>query len=265
MHLLLIFQLSRSSYYYLKNISEYDKYEAIKQEILEISRKHKNRYGYRRITQELHNKGFIINHKTVNKLMRALEIECVQIKSKYKSYRGSESETAPNIIARNFQADKSNVKWTTDITEFSLLGKKLYLSPILDMYNGEIISYTIDYHPDLQLVMDMLNKALNKVKKYDGLIIHSDQGWHYQHKHYRHTLKKHKIIQSMSRKGNCLDNSIMESFFGTLKNEFFYNNTFTSIEEFKIELNKYINYYNNERIKYRLNGLSPVKYRTQTA
>ena len=132
------------------------------------------------------------------------------------------------------------------------------------MYNGEIISYTIDYHPDLQLVMDMLNKALKNIKIRDGLIIHSDQGWHYQHKHYRHTLKKHKIIQSMSRKGNCLDNSIMESFFGTLKNEFFYNNTFNSIEEFKIELDKYINYYNNDRIKYRLNGLSPVKYRTQT-
>lgn len=162
MHLLLIFQLSRSSYYYIKNISEYDKYESIKQEILEISRKHKNRYGYRRITQELHNKGFIINHKTVNRLMRALQIECIQIKRKYKSYKGRESETAPNIINRNFKADKSNIKWTTDITEFSLLGKKLYLSPLLDMYNGEIISYTIDYHPELQLVMDMLNKALKK-------------------------------------------------------------------------------------------------------
>ena len=230
MDLLSVFQLSRSSYYYVKNILDYDKYREIKQEILEISRQHKNRYGYRRITQELRNKGIIINHKTVNKLMRTLKIECVQIKRKYKSYKGSESETVPNIINRNFKADTTNLKWTTDITEFSLLGKKLYLS----------------------------------VKIGDGLIIHSDQGWHYQHKHYRHTLKKHKIIQSMSRKGNCLDNSIMESFFGTLKNEFFYNNTFTSIEEFKIELDKYINYYNNERSKYRLNGLSPVKYRTQT-
>lgn len=264
MDLLSVFQLSRSSYYYVKNILDYDKYKEIKQEILEISRQHKNRYGYRRITQELRNKGIIINHKTVNKLMRTLKIECVQIKRKYKSYKGSESETVPNIINRNFKADTTNLKWTTDITEFSLLGKKLYLSPLLDMYNGEIISYTIDYHPDLQLVMNMLNKALKNVKIGDGLIIHSDQGWHYQHKHYRHTLKKHKIIQSMSRKGNCLDNSIMESFFGTLKNEFFYNNTFTSIEEFKIELDKYINYYNNERSKFRLNGLSPVKYRTQT-
>ena len=237
----------------------------MKQKIIEISKIHKNRYGYRRITQELHNKGFIINNKTVNKLMRAIQIECIQVKSKYKSYKGSESETVPNIINRDFKANKSNVKWTTDITEFSILGKKLYLSPLLDMYNGEIISYTIDYHPDLQLVMDMLNKALKRVETYEGLIIHSDQGWHYQHKHYRHTLKKHKITQSMSRKGNCLDNSIMESFFGTLKNEFFYNNTFTSIEEFKIELDKYIKYYNNDRIKYRLNGLSPVKYRTQTA
>ena len=195
MDLLSVFQLSRSSYYYVKNISDYDKYKEIKQEILEISRQHKNRYGYRRITQELRNKGIIINHKTVNKLMRTLKIECVQIKRKYKSYKGSESETVPNIINRNFKADTTNLKWTTDITEFSLLGKKLYLSPLLDMYNGEIISYTIDYHPDLQLVMDMLNKALKNVKIGDGLIIHSDQGWHYQHKHYRHTLKKHKIIQ----------------------------------------------------------------------
>ena len=262
--MLLIFNLSRSSYYYIKHVSGYDKYKEVKQEILEISKSHKNRYGYRRITQELHNKGFTINHKTVNKLMRVLEIECVQVKRKYKSYKGSESEIAPNIINRDFKANKSNVKWTTDITEFSILGKKLYLSSLLDMYNGEIISYTIDYHPGLQLVMDMLNKALTRVETHEGLIIHSDQGWHYQHKHYRHTLKKNKIIQSMSRKGNCLDNSIMESFFGTLKNEFFYNNNFASIEEFKIELDKYINYYNNDRIKYRLNGLSPVKYRTQT-
>lgn len=240
-----------------------DKYKEVKQEILEISKRHKNRYGYRRMTQELHNKGFTINHKTVNKLMRALKIECIQVKRKYKSYKGSETEIAPNIINRNFKADKSNVKWTTDITEFSILGKKLYLSPLLDMYNGKIISYTMDYHPALQLVMGMLNKALKREKIQDGLIIHSDQGWHYQHKHYRHILKKNKIIQSMSRKGNCLDNSIMESFFGTLKNEFFYNNTFTSIEEFKRKLDKYINYYNNDRIKYRLNGLSPVKYRTQ--
>ena len=264
MDLLSVFQLSRSSYYYVKNILDYDKYKEIKQEILEISRQHKNRYGYRRITQELRNKGIIINHKTVNKLMRTLKIECVQLKRKYKSYKGSESETVPNIINRNFKADTNNLKWTTDITEFSILGKKLYLSPLLDMYNGEIISYTIDYHPDLQLVMNMLNKALKNVKIRDGLIIHSDQGWHYQHKHYKNTLKKYKIIQSMSRKGNCLDNSIMESFFGTLKNEFFYNNEFKSIDEFKIELDKYINYYNNDRIKDRLNGLRPVKYRTQT-
>ena len=164
----MIFNLSRSSYYYIKHVSEYDKYKEVKQEILEISKSHKNRYGYRRITQELHNKGFIINHKTVNKLMRALEIECVQVKRKYKSYKGSESEIVPNIINRNFKANKSNVKWTTDITEFSILGKKLYLSPLLDMYNGEIISYTIDYHPDLQLVMDMLNKALKRVETYEG-------------------------------------------------------------------------------------------------
>ena len=164
MDLLSVFQLSRSSYYYMKNISDYDKYKEIKQEILEISRHHKNRYGYRRITQELRNKGIIINHKTVNKLMRTLKIECVQVKRKYKSYKGSESETAPNIINRNFKAETTNLKWTTDITEFSLLGKKLYLSPLLDMYNGEIISYTIDYHPDLQLVMNMLNKWICLIK-----------------------------------------------------------------------------------------------------
>jgi putative transposase len=136
---------------------------------------------------------------------------------KYRSYRGQVGKIAPNIIDRDFAADRPNQKWTTDITEFSLFGKKLYLSPILDMFNGEIVSYDISTAPALPQVMNMLEKAFAKVKETKGIIFHSDQGWQYQHAYYQKTLKNHGIIQSMSRKGNCLDNSVMENFFGLLK------------------------------------------------
>lgn len=188
----------------------------------------------------------------------------VRIK-KYRSYKGQVGKIAPNLIQRNFKADAPNKKWTTDITEFSLFGKKLYLSPILDMYNGEIISYNISEHPVLNQVLDMLNQAFLKIPDDTNLIFHSDQGWQYQHKQYQKRLQEKGIRQSMSRKGNCLDNSVMENFFGLLKSELLYLREFSSIEEFRVELEKYIDYYNNKRIKNKLKGLSPVQYRIQSS
>ena len=182
---------------------------------------------------------------------------------RYRSYKGQVGNIAPNLIKRNFKADAPNQKWTTDITEFSLFGTKLYLSPILDMYNGEIISYNINEHPVLNQVLDMLDKAFLKIPDNTNLIFHSDQGWQYQHQQYQKCLKKKGIRQSMSRKGNCLDNSIMENFFGLLKSELLYLRKFRSMEEFRIELERYIDYYNNKRIKSKLKGLSPVGYRLQ--
>lgn len=241
-----------------------DKYRVEKEEITAIYHENQGRYGYRRITLEMRNRGYVINHKTVSRLMRELGLKCqVRIK-RYRSYKGEIGKVAPNLIDRNFHADAPNQKWTTDITEFSLFGKKLYLSPILDMYNGEIISYNISEHPHLGQVMDMLDKAFEKIPDNTDLIFHSDQGWQYQHKMYQYRLKEKGIRQSMSRKGNCLDNAVMENFFGLLKSELLYLREFESFEEFKEELEKYIYYYNHQRIKGKLKGLSPVQYRIQS-
>ena len=196
--------------------------------------------------------------------MKQLKLKCqVRIK-KYRSYKGEIGKVAPNLINRDFHAIAPNQKWTTDITEFSLFGKKLYLSPVLDMYNSEIISYSISDKPYLGQVIDMLDKAFAKIPDGTGLIFHSDQGWQYQHKQYQRRLKEKGIVQSMSQKGNCLDNAIMENFFGLLKSELLYLREFKDINEFRDELEKYIYYYNNHRIKGKLKGLSPVQYRVQT-
>lgn len=183
---------------------------------------------------------------------------------KYRSYKGEVGKVAPNILDRNFHADKPNQKWVTDITEFKLFGEKLYLSPMLDLFNGEIVAYTIDSKPRYSLVSTMLDQAFKRLTDEDQLLIHSDQGWHYQMSKYQQALKEKNITQSMSRKGNCYDNAVMENFFGILKSEFLYMQEFENIEHFKQELAKYIDYYNNKRIKAKLKGLSPVQYRTQT-
>ena len=242
-----------------------DKYRIEKEEITAIYHENQGRYGYRRITLEMRNRGYVINHKTVSRLMKVLGLKCqVRIK-RYRSYKGEIGKVAPNLIDRNFHADAPNQKWTTDITEFSLFGKKLYLSPILDMYNGEIISYNISESPHLGQVLDMLDEAFSKIPNNTNLILHSDQGWQYQHKMYQYRLKEKGIRQSMSRKGNCLDNAIMENFFGLLKSELLYLQKFESLDEFRKELEKYIYYYNHQRIKGKLKGLSPVQYRVQSS
>lgn len=241
-----------------------DKYRIEKEEITAIYHENQGRYGYRRITLEMRNRGYVINHKTVSRLMKVLGLKCrVRIK-KYRSYKGETGKVAPNLIDRDFRADAPNQKWATDVTEFSVFGRKLYLSPILDMYNGEIISYNISERPHLGQVMDMLDKAFDKIPNDTNLIFHSDQGWQYQHKLYQRRLEEKGIRQSMSRKGNCLDNAIMENFFGLLKSELLYLRNFENYEEFREELEKYIFYYNHHRIKGKLKGLSPVQYRIQS-
>jgi len=233
--------------------------------IKQIYHENKGRYGYRRITLELHNRNFNINHKTVQRLMKQLHLKCMVRMKKYKSYRGEVGKVAPNVLKRNFKAEKPSEKWVTDVTEFSLFGTKLYLSPILDLYNREIVSYNISDRPNFAQTTDMLQKAFLKIPDDTKLVLHSDQGWQYQMKHYQAMLNKKGIIQSMSRKGNCLDNSVMENFFGLLKSELLYLQEFDSLEHFKKELEEYIYYYNNKRIKCKLKGLSPVQYRIQSS
>lgn len=257
--------MARSTFYYtLKSLEKPDKYESMKKEIREIFDRNKARYGYRRITIQMKKDGYTINHKTVMKLMNEMGLYCKVRRKKYNSYRGETGETAPNIIQRNFHAEAPNRKWTTDVTEFALLGRKVYLSPILDMYNSEIVSYTISMSPNYAMVKSMVAKAVVTVPDTKGIIFHSDQGWQYRMKDYQTMLKNHGFRQSMSRKGNCLDNSIMENFFGVLKTEMFYGETFDSILEFIAKLEEYIYYYNNDRIKEKLKGLSPIQYRNQS-
>lgn len=249
-------------YYHMKRLKACDKYAQVKECIKSIFHEHKGRYGYRRITSEMRNRGFAINHKTVRRLMDEMCLKSKIRRVRYRSYKGEVGQIAPNVIARDFSADAPNRKWATDVTQINIGSVKLYLSPILDMFNGEIISYNVSKSPNLEQVYDMLEKAFTKFDNLDGLILHSDQGWQYQHFGYRQRLAEHHIIQSMSRKGNCLDNAMAENFFGIMKSELLYSEKFESPEAFMKALDDYIVYYNNKRIKLRLKGKSPVQYRT---
>lgn len=239
-----------------------DKYLKEKETVKAIYHEHKGRYGYRRVTAEMHNQGFVINHKTVQRLMDEMGLKSRIRKVRYHSYKGEVGKIAPNILERDFATNAPNRKWATDVTQINIGAVKLYLSPILDMFNGEVISYNISRSPNLEQVYDMLDKAFVRFDKLDGLILHSDQGWQYQHAGYRQRLAKHHIVQSMSRKGNCLDNAMAENFFGIMKSELLYAEKFESPEDFIKALDEYIEYYNNKRIKTRLKGKSPVQYRT---
>ena len=254
--------IPRSTYYDLvKKMNRPDPDAELKAEIQDIYEEHEGRYGYRRIRDELANRGQKVNHKKIQRIMKILGLKCIVRMKKYKSYKGTVGKIADNILDRNFKADVPNEKWVTDITEFKLFGEKLYLSPVLDLFNGEIITYTIGSRPTYSLVSEMLEKALERLPKEHQLLMHSDQGWHYQMKQYRHALKEKGVVQSMSRKGNCHDNAVMENFFGIMKSEFLYLKEFESVEQFKKELENYINYYNTKRMKAKLK-MSPVQYRT---
>ena len=262
--LLEIAQLPRSTFYYhSKQQNKEDKYAQAKEEIATIYHENKGRYGYRRVTDELRNRGILLNHKTVQRLMKELGLICRVRMKKYRSYKGEQGKIADNELNREFRAEKPNQKWVTDVTEFRLFGQKLYLSPILDLCSGDIVSYTISESPNLLMVTTMLEQAFAKIPDNTGLLLHSDQGWHYQHKQYRRMLVEKGVRQSMSRKGNCYDNSVMENFFGHLKSELLYLQEFDSVEHFKAELIDYIDYYNNRRIKARLKGLPPALHRQQ--
>lgn len=232
-------------------------------EIREAFEINHGRYGVRRIHQVLISKGYRINHKKVQRLMHKMSLKGRRPKEKYHSYQGEVGKIAANVINRDFSATAPLQKWTTDVSQFNLPWGKCYLSPILDMYTNEIVAYDLSLHPTLNQVIRMLNKAIRRFPNTKGLILHSDQGWQYQHASYRQILKERGIVQSMSRKGNCYDNCIMETFFGRLKNEMFYGNekTFASFPEFKKAIDKYIDYYNNSRIQAKTKWMPPAVYR----
>lgn len=242
-----------------------DKHASLKARIQALYHEHHGRYGYRRITATLRRAGEKVNHKIVQRLMQQLGLKSKVRVKRYRSYRGPAGKKAPNLLARDFRASRPNMKWATDVTEFKVQGRKLYLSPVMDLYNGEILAYELSDRPVLRMVTEMIRKAFGRLREGARPMVHSDQGWHYQHPEYCQLLEERGLVQSMSRKGNCLDNAAMESFFGTLKSEFFYLNQFDSVEQLRRGIERYIDYYNHYRIRLTLNGLSPVEYRTQAA
>ena len=257
--------LARSTYYYYLKHPNKDKYKCEKQEIQNIFNANKGRYGYRRITIAMRDKGYVINHKTIQKLMKQLGLKGKQRKNdKYHSYKGTVGKVAVNLLKRDFYAEKPFEKITTDVTQFNVCDKKVYLSPVLDLFNNEVVSYSISTSPNLWQIREMLDGLFAKLPADATPIFHSDQGWQYQHAEYQRLLAEHNITQSMSRKGNCMDNGAMENFFGRLKVEMFYGEKFESVNAFIDELKKYIHYYNNERISLKLKGMSPVQYRTHS-
>ena len=231
--------------------------------IQNIFYENKQRYGFKRITAELRNRGYLINHKKVLRLMTKLGLRAVKKKQKYHSYIGEVGHVADNLINRNFVATKPNEKWTTDVSQFNCPFGKAYLSPIIDMGMGDVVSWDLSLNPNLEQTKRMLDDAFIKYPRLDNLIFHSDMGWQYQHNYYQKRLKEKGIIQSMSRKGNCIDNCIMESFFGVMKNEMFYGHEseFKTFDQFKIAVAEYIDYYNNHRIKSKTKWMPPSKFR----
>ena len=247
----------------MQRFNKVDKDKELKKHIYDIFNKNKERYGVRRVHATLRNEGIVVNHKKIQRLMNEMNLSGKRKKQKYHSYQGEVGHIAENLINRNFISDGPNKKWTTDVSQFNCPFGKAYLSPILDMGMGDIVAWDLSLSPNLYQTNRMLDQAFKKYPNLEGLILHSDMGWQYQHPHYQARLKEKGIVQSMSRKGNCIDNCIMESFFGTLKNEMFYGHEseFKTFEDLYRAIDKYINYYNNERIKSKTKWMSPSKFR----
>ena len=273
--LLAVLDFPKSTYmYWQKRFDRENSDKALEKEILEIRKENKD-FGYRRIHGELTtNRNIHVNKKKVQRIVQKLGLQVTSFthkSRKYSSYKGKVGKVAPNRINRRFNTHIPHQKITTDTTEFKyyhvnekgkMTIKKLYLDPFMDMCNSEIISYGISQHPSAENIMKVLNEAIEITKDCPyRRTFHSDQGWAYQMKTYVHTLKENKIFQSMSRKGNCHDNSVMENFFGIMKQEMYYGKVYYSFDELKNAIEKYIKYYNEKRIKQKLGWLSPVNYR----
>ena len=257
--------MARSTYYYeIGRIDAVEKRnEELMNEIKVIFNENKGRYGVRRVHMELVNRGYKVNHKRVQRFMHNMNLMGKCPRHKYRSYKGNIGKTADNIINRDFSTTAPFQKWTTDVTQFNFTWGKCYLSPILDMHTNEIMAYDLSTSPNLEQIKHMLEDAFARHPSLKGTIFHSDQGWQYQHQYFVESLKEQGIIQSMSRKGNCYDNCIMESFFGRLKDEMYYGHEkeYESFESFKKAIDDYIYYYNNVRIQKKTKWMPPVKYR----
>lgn len=269
---LLVVRIPEATYHYhVKQLKKSTSDQPLKEQIEQLFFQFKERFGYKRITNELKKLGYRINHKKVYRLMKEMGLKCVKFmrkSRKYSSYKGKVGTIAKNKLKRHFSTPIILQKLVTDVTEFKCTEEeKLYLSPILDLCNSEVIAYGINKRPTLDLVMKPLEEAVGILKEYATVrtTLHSDQGWQYQHNRWVKTLKKNNVFQSMSRKATCADNAAMENFFGILKQEMYHGEKLVSYEELKSRIEEYIEWYNHVRSKAKLAGLSPVEYRTQTS
>ncbi|MDO4482694.1 MAG: IS3 family transposase [Bacillota bacterium] len=262
--LLQLFNISKSSYFYSTHAATHDKYAEIRPEIIDIFHQNELCYGYRRIHACLKRRGKTLSEKVVRRIMRQEHlIVHMPVRKKYSSYKGEISPEVLNVLQRNFHASAPNQKWLTDLTEFALPAGKVYLSPIIDCFDGFVCSWTIGTSPNAQLVNSMLDKALATLQPGEHPIIHSDRGCHYRWPDWIQRVNAGGLIRSMSKKGCSPDNSACEGFFGRLKNEMFYGRSWSgvSLEQFMEKLDQYIHWYNEKRIKLSLGGMSPVEYR----
>lgn len=258
-------KLSRSSYYYqIKALATEDKYKYLRHEVARIFLENKARYGYRRIHVELKKIGIKVSEKIVRRVMKeeGLEIK-IRKARKYSSYKGEISPAVPNEVQRNFHSEKPNELLLSDISEFAIPAGKVYLSPAVDCFDGMLVTWRISEHPNADLVNGMLDDVIaNMGAKYKSTI-HTDRGCHYRWPGWIEKMEINGYTRSMSQKGCSPDNAACEGLFGRIKNEFFYNQDWkdVTIEEFSHELDLYLHWYNEKRIKKSLGYLSPVEYR----
>ncbi|MGO4681903.1 IS3 family transposase [Microbacterium sp. 2MCAF23] len=257
--------LARSTFFYHQaRLDVPDRNAELKAEIRRIFDRFAGRYGHRRIRDELRSAGWMVSKKTVLKLMNQLGLRCtIRRRKRYNSFRGEAGKTAPNLLKRDFTVTGPNQKWVTDVTEFRVGDRRVYLSTVMDLFGREIIGHTTGISPNLELTNSSLRHALRRLRPGDAPIIHSDQGFQYQHASWQRLVNEAGAKQSMSRKGNCLDNAVMESFFGHLKDELYCNTTFFTVDALTTAIDTYIDWFNAERAHSTLKGLSPVQYRTQ--
>lgn len=260
-------ELSKSSYYYQEKVMKSpDKYAALRNKIRKIFYDNKERYGYRRIWKLLTNgvEAITISEKVVRRIMKEENLVARRPnKKKYSSYQGEITPAVDNKVNRDFHADAPNKLWLTDITEFAIPAGKVYLSPIVDCFDGMIVTWTIGTSPNAELVNSMLDNAIKKLDKNEHPIVHSDRGCHYRWPGWIERMDNADLIRSMSKKGCSPDNSACEGVFGRLKIEMFYGVDWSNvtIDEFISILNEYLIWYNEERIKSTLNYMSPSEYR----
>jgi putative transposase len=266
MALLKFVSLPRSSFYAWDAARKMsDKYARAKELIKQIYDEHKGRYGYRRIACALNEHGIELHANTVRRLMGLLGLKSVQRIKRFKSFRGTVGVVAPNHLLRDFSAETPDQKWATDVTEVRVGDEKVYLSTVKDLCTREIVAYETSMRPTMELVNSMLKKALATLKPGKAPTMHSDQGWHYQMPEYRKLLSDNNVVQSMSRKGNCLDNASMESFFAVLKTECIHKHKFADAASLISTIREYIQYYNTKRISTVLGGLTPAQCRVRHA